>query len=127
MFGLESATGLLNEPNTIVFFMLFVVFMVLAYKVVKLLMRAAMIAAIAGAFPVIANVFFGLPFEISIGNIIRFAMLGAEVYFTYHLLESIGKVAELITKPFNRNKNVRTIEKVIIMEKDKDKNGKKES
>jgi hypothetical protein len=125
MFGLESMTGLLGEPNTIIFFILFFIFILLAYKVVKLLIRAAVIAAVAGMFPVVANVFLGLPFEISIGNIIRFAMLGTEVYFTYHLLVSIGKVAEFITKPFNRGKNVKTIEKVIIMEK-KDKDGKKE-
>jgi hypothetical protein len=125
MFGLESISGLLGEPNTIIFFMLFIVFMLLAYKVVKLLMRAAIIAAIAGAFPVVANVFFGMPFEISIGNIIRFAMLGTEVYFTYHMLVSIGKIAEFITRPFGRG-GAKKVEKIIIVEKDKDKDGKKE-
>ena len=125
MFGLESITGLLGEPNTIIFFMLFFVFILLAYKVVKLLVRAAIIAAIAGVFPIVANVFLGLPVEISLGNMIRFAMLGAEVYFMYHLLVSIGKVAEFITRPFNR-KGVKKVEKVIIVEKEKDKDGKKE-
>lgn len=131
MFGADSVLGgLLQEPNTIVFLGLLVVFVLLAYKVVKILIRAAMVAVAAGFFPIAANVFLGMPFEISLANFVRFAMLGAEVYFTYHLLTSIGKIAEFITKPFGgHGGKEKKVEKVIIVERekykdDKDKDGK---
>jgi hypothetical protein len=132
MAGADSILGgLLSEPNTMLFFALLIVFALLAYKVVKIMIRAAMIALAAGFLPIAANVFLGMPFEISLGNFIRFAMLGAEVYFTYHLLTSIGKIAEFITRPFGgHDGKEKKVEKVIIVEKEKykddkdDKNGK---
>lgn len=127
MVGADSILGgLLQEPNTLVFLGLLVVFVLLAYKVVKIMIRAAMVAVAAGLFPVVANVLLGTSFEISLGSFIRFAMLGAEVYFTYHLLTSIGKIAEFITRPFGGGKK-KKVEKVIIVEKEKykdDKSGK---
>jgi len=51
-------------------------------------------------------------------NIIWFAMTGVEIYFVYHLIVDIGKLAEIFMKPFRRGK-VKKVEKVIIMERDK--------
>jgi len=47
-------------------------------------------------------------------------MTGLEIFFVYHILVGIGKIAEFITKPFSKGKTKR-VEKVIIMEKRKDK------
>lgn len=126
MFGIETLLqGFMSEPNMIIFLGLFFVFILLAYKVVKIMVRALIIAVIAGLFPVFANMYLGYSFELSLATFISFALMGAEIYFVYHILVSIGRIAEFVMKPFGGGK-VRKVEKVIIMEKGKDKHGKKE-
>jgi hypothetical protein len=111
--------GLLSEPNLLLFFALFFIFIILAYKVVKLLVRALIVAVIAGLFPFFANMFLGMSIPITIGNVIWFSMTGVEIFFVYTILMSIGKIASIITSPFRGGK--KKVEKVIIMEKSKDK------
>ena len=126
MFGVESLfQGFLNEPNIIIFLGLFFVFILLAYKVVKILIRALIMAVIAGLFPVFANMYLGFSFELSLSTFLSFAIMGAEMFFVYHILVSIGTIAEFVMKPFG-GKKTKKVEKVIIMEKSKDKDGKKE-
>ena len=123
MFGIETLLqGFMSEPNMIIFLGLFFVFILLAYKVVKIMVRALIIAVIAGLFPVFANMYLGYSFELSLATFISFALMGAEIYFVYHILVSIGRIAEFVMKPFGGGK----VKKVIIMEKGKDKHGKKE-
>lgn len=126
MFGFEGfLTGLISEPNLIVFFGLFFLFMIVAYKVVKLLIRALIVAALAGFFPIFANMFLGMSLPVNFESLLWFAMTGVEIYFVYHILVSIGKIGEFLTKPFRKGK-VKKVEKVIIMEKRKDKDEKKD-
>ena len=126
MFGVETLLqGFMSEPNIVIFLGLFFVFILLAYKVVKILVRALIIAVIAGLFPVFANMYLGFSFDISLSTFISFAMMGAEIYFIYHILVSIGRIAEFVLKPFGGRK-VKKVEKIIIMEKGKDKHAKKE-
>ena len=124
----EFLTGplqnLLGQPSVWLFFLLFLVFILLAYRVLKLLMRAAFVAVIAGLFPVFGNMFLGLSIPVTLNSIIWFAMMGLEIYFVYHILVSIGKLAEIITKPFKRKKE--RVEKVIIREKEVENGRKKE-
>ena len=129
MFGLEGIvsgimTNFLQNPTTIIFLVLFFVFILLAYKVVKLLVRALIIAVLAAVFPVFSNMFLGTAFPITLDSMLWFAMTGAEIFFIYHILVSIGTIAEFVTKPFRRGK-AKKVEKVIIMEKKKDNDGKK--
>ncbi len=131
MFGLEVLgsegmfSGLIQEPMLIMFFGLLFLFMLVAYKVVKLLIRAMIVAVLAGLFPVFANMFLGMSIPVTIENIIWFSMTGLEIFFVYHILVSIGKIGEILAKPFRRGK-VKKVEKVIIVEKGKDKDGKKD-
>ncbi len=115
--------GILQQPSVWLFFLLFFLFILVAYKVVKILVRALLIAVIAGVFPIFANMFLGMAIPITLQNILWFAMTGVEIYFVYHILCGIGKIAELITKPFSRGKT-KKVEKIIIMEKGKDKHEK---
>ena len=124
MFGFEGMlTNIIQEPTVIIFLVLFFVFIILAYKVVKILIRALIVAAIATVFPVFSNMFLGTSFPITLDSLLWFAMTGAEIYFIYHILVSIGTIAEFVTKPFRKGK-VKKVEKVIIMEKRKDNDGK---
>lgn len=122
--GLSGMAGFLPQQNIWLFFLLFFLFIIIAYKVVKILIRAAIIAVISGFFPVFANMFLGMSIPITLQSILFFAMTGVEIFFVYHILVSIGKLAELITKPFSRGKT-KKVEKIIIMEKGKDKHEKK--
>ena len=126
MFGLEGIFGnLISGPNLIIFFGLFFLFLIVAYKVVKLLIRALIVAVIAGFFPVFANMFLGTSIPITLESILWFAMTGVEIFFVYTILVSIGKIADFISKPFRKGK-AKKVEKVIIMEKGKDKDEKKD-
>lgn len=124
MFGFEGMlTNMIQEPTVIIFLVLFFVFIILAYKVVKVLIRALIVAAIAAGFPIFSNMFLGTSFLITLDSLLWFAMTGAEIYFIYHILVSIGTIAEFVTKPFRKGK-VKKVEKVIIMEKRKDNDDK---
>ncbi|UCD03350.1 MAG: hypothetical protein JSV63_01805 [Candidatus Aenigmatarchaeota archaeon] len=126
MFGLEGILGgLIQEPNLIIFFGLFFLFMIIAYKVVKLLIRALIVAVLAGLFPVFANMFLGMSIPITFESIIWFAMTGVEIFFVYHILVGIGQIADFLLRPFRKDK-AKKVEKVIIMEKGKDKDEKKD-
>ena len=126
MFGLEGfLTGLISEPNLILFFGLFFLFMIVAYKVVKLLIRALIVAVLAGFFPIFANMFLGMSIPVNIESLLWFAMTGVEIFFVYHILVSIGKIGEFLTKPLRKGK-VKRVEKVIIMKEKKYKDGKKD-
>ena len=116
--------GILQQPSVWLFFLLFFLFILVAYKVVKILVRAVIIAVISGIFPFFANIFLGTSLPITFDNILWFAMTGVEIYFVYSILVSLGKLAEMLMKPFS-GKKVKKVEKVIIMEKGKGKHEKK--
>jgi len=125
MFGFEDLfTGMIQEPTLILFFGLFFLFILIAYKVVKLLVRALIVAVLAGFFPVFGNMVLGMSIPMTLDSIIWFAMTGVEIFFVYHIIVSIGQLGEIFMKPF-KGKKVKTVEKVIIVEKGKDKDEKK--
>ena len=130
MFGSFSGMlfdiGVINQPTIIIFFVLFFLFIIVAYKLVKMLMRAAIIAAISGAFPVFANIFLGMSIPITVQSLLWFAMTGVEIYFLYHILVDIGKIGRFLMKPFGRGRKTKVVEKVIIKERTKDRHGKED-
>jgi hypothetical protein len=69
--------------------------------------------------------FLGMSIPVNIESLIWFAMTGVEIFFVYHILVSIGKIGEFLTKPLRKGK-VKRVEKVIIMKEKKDKDGKKD-
>jgi len=119
----SALAGVLQQPNLFVFFILFFLFILVAYKAVKVLVRGLIIAVIAGLFPIFANMFLGTSIPTTPQNLLWFAITGAEIYFVYYILVSIGALAELIMRPFKREKT-KKVEKIIIMEKEKDKHEK---
>lgn len=117
--------GALQQPSLLLFFLLFFLFIIVAYKVVKMLVRALAIAVISGLFPIFANMFFGMSIPIDIPNVLWFAMTGVEIYFVYQILCGIGTIAEFFMKLFRRGGG-KKVEKIIIMEKHKDKDEKED-
>ena len=115
---------MIQEPTLILFFGLFFLFILIAYKVVKLLVRALIVAVLAGFFPVFGNMVLCMSIPITLDSIIWFAMTGVEIFFVYHIIVSIGQLGEIFMKPF-KGKKVKTVEKVIIVEKGKNKDEKK--
>jgi hypothetical protein len=121
---LSEVFGIFQLPSMWLFFLLFFLFILVAYKVVKFLIRALIIAVVAGVFPIFANRFLGMAIPITLQNVVWFAITGVEIYFVYVILCSIGKLAEIVMKPFS-GKKTKKVEKIIIMEKGKDKYEKK--
>jgi len=125
MFDLTGGflTEIIQEPMLWLFFIFFFLFIIVAYRVVKMLTRALIIAAISGFFPIFANFILGMPIPVTLENIFWFAITGTEIYFVYHILVGFGKIAEFFNKLFSRGKE-KKVEKVIIVEKSKDKDEK---
>jgi hypothetical protein len=90
-----------------------------------MIVKALIIAVIAGIFPVFANMFLGMAIPITVSNVLWYAMTGVEIYFVYQILCGIGTIAEFFMKLFRRGGG-KKVEKIIIMEKHKDKDEKED-
>ena len=68
-------------------FLVFIVFLVVAYYVFHVIKNSLIIAVISMAFPFLSNAFLGTSLPISISSIFQFAAAGMGVYLLYELLK----------------------------------------
>lgn len=91
--------------QTALLFAVFLVFVVLAYKTVKLVTKVAMVGIVAALFPVAAK-FMGLPVELTIQSIAFFAFTGMLLYvlFTFSKLamSAVEIAAKAVAWPFRQ-------------------------
>jgi len=92
--------GGLGDQSVIIFFALFIVFTIIAYKLVKFLFKAFMIGLVAALFPVVGNMVFGLGIEISLYNMVWFALTGIALFVGYSAVRMGWKFVRLIFSPF---------------------------
>ena len=90
---------LLAEQSVLVFFVIFIIFIIIAYKLVKFLFKAFIVGLVAAMFPVVGNLFLGLDIVINLYNIIWFAGTGILLFIFYYMLKTGWKVLKIITKP----------------------------
>ena len=90
---------LLAEQNILIFFIFFIIFIAISYKLVKFLFRAFIIGLVAAIFPIIGTLFLGLSIEINIFNIIWFAVTGVGLYLVYTVIKSGWKAVKVVTSP----------------------------
>jgi hypothetical protein len=99
------------QGDLIVFFLIFVIFIVIAYKLFKFIAKAAIIGLVAALFPVVGNYFLGLNIPITLGNIIWFAVTGIGLFVAYSIIRTGWRISKVITKPikwiFKRKKKKR--------------------
>lgn len=89
----------LGEQSVLIFFVIFVIFIVVAYKLAKFLFKALMVGLVAGMFPVIGSMFLGLEIEITLFNIIWFAVTGVGLFVLYSLLKLAWRLLKAATAP----------------------------
>lgn len=89
----------LQQANSILLFIVFFVFLILAYKLFQTVIKALIIGVIAAAFPFVANM-FGFSIPITLSNILWFAIFGVILYFAYAFISGGVKIIKIIFSPF---------------------------
>lgn len=83
---------------------LFLIFVYLVYKGVKLLLRYLAISSISALFPVIMILLFGIDWPLNLGTILFFIYLGILGYTIYLSLSIIESLVKSISKLFSGGK-----------------------
>lgn len=103
----------LGDQNVLLFFAVFIVFTIVAYKLVKFLFKTFMIGLVAAMFPVVGNMVLGLSIEISLYNMIWFAATGMGLFIIYSAVRTGWKTLKLVFSPLRllRRKKGAAVEK----------------
>jgi len=113
-------TGLfagIMEMNIILIFALVLIFVVLAYKVVKIVMKAVLFGIIGAICPFFLNYIGIMAIPITLTNILSFALLGMLAYIFYAMLSGGVKTLKMVTSPFRSLFRRKEKEKIIIRER----------
>jgi tellurite resistance protein TehA-like permease len=113
---LEFLRGL-TQVNTVLLLGVFLVFIVLAYKIFQALIKAFIVGVIAATFPVVASL-MGMNVPLTISNVIWFAILGVVAYLLYATISGGAKIIGLVLRPFRGLFTKKPVQKVIIREKE---------
>ncbi len=92
----------LGQSEIIIFFAVFVIFIIIAYKLVKFAFKAFIIGLAAALFPIFGNFFLDLSIEITLFNIFWFALTGIGLFILYSIIKTGWKFLKAITWPFRR-------------------------
>ena len=109
--------GSITQMNPVLLGVIFLFFIVIAYKVFQALIKAFIVGVIAASFPIVANL-FGLDVPLTFYSVMWFALFGVAAFMLYATISGGAKIAGFAMKPFGvmfRKKNVKTI---IIKEKE---------
>jgi hypothetical protein len=99
---LELLTQLISqiqEMNSILLIMVFLIFLILAYKLFQTVVKALIVGVIAAAFPFVANL-FGLNVPVTLSSILWFAIFGVILYFAYAFISGGVKIIKTVLSPF---------------------------
>lgn len=107
----------LSQVNTALLMVVFVVFIVLAYKVFQALIKAFIVGVIAASFPIVANL-MGMNVPLTISSVVWFAILGVTAFLMYATITGGIKIVRFAMKPFNRMFSRKPVQKIIIREKE---------
>lgn len=72
-----------GEQSVWLFFAVFIIFTIIAYKLVKFVFKTFMIGLVAALFPVFANLFFGWGIPINLSSMLWFAFTGMGFFILY--------------------------------------------
>lgn len=88
--------GFLSQLDLIYLFILFVVFIVIAYKLMVIAARAFVVAVVASLFPLFLNRVLGLAVEVSLSSMLFWALIGVGLYLAYELISFLYKTSKVI-------------------------------
>lgn len=89
----------LIDLHPAVLFLLFALFLVIAYKLVKTVLAIVLVAAVGAAFPLVLTV-VGIDTSLSLQSSLWFALFAVLLYIIYALLKGVGFIAKILTAPF---------------------------
>ena len=87
------------QGSTLTLLILFFFFVLLAFKVFKLIIRLAIFGLVGASFPLFSGV-LGLEIAVTLDNIVYFAVLAMTAYLAYYIIVNIGRIIKLLMKPF---------------------------
>ena len=129
---LDTVVGFLFDfvqVNSIFLIIAFVIFILIAYKVFRAIMKALIIALLAGIFPLVMY-FMGAYEPVSLWDMFQtmmwFSLAGVAIFFVYSTMSTAAKIIKAVIYPFRflfREKGKK--EKVIIRERVVEKEDKK--
>jgi len=121
------------DMNVILLFIGFVIFIIIAYKIFRVIMKALIFGLLGAAFPVAVNFLgadslFGISVALSLENIVFFAMIGIVVFIVYYLISGMMKVTNFVTSPFRggHKKDIRKELKKELEKREKEQEKEKE-
>jgi len=89
----------LGSQDVIIFFVIFLVFVFLAYKFVKFVFKTLMIGLVASVFPVFSNLFLEWDIPINLSSMIWFAVTGMGLFLLYSFIRIWWKGLKLAFAP----------------------------
>jgi len=111
----------LADQSVLLFFAIFVIFIIVAYKLFKFVFKAFLIGLVAAMFPVAGSLLFGLEIEITLFNILWFAVTGIGIFILYSIVKMGWKFLKLITSPVRWARRSGKHKKEVVVEKEKKK------
>lgn len=110
----------LADQSVLIFFAIFIIFIIVAYKLFKFVFKAFLVGLVAAMFPIAGNLLFGLEIEITLFNIIWFAVTGIGIFVLYSIVKMGWKFLKLITAPVRWARRS-SKKKEVVVEKEKKK------
>lgn len=96
----ESFMGFQTQP--IIYFVVFILFVYLAYRFLQLALKSVLIFAAAALFPIVANKFLGMSIPLNVGNVFSYATTGLFLYLLGRLLRTFSDILKAVTWPFRK-------------------------
>jgi len=96
--GKEVISQVLQMDVIMIFIILFI-FIIIAYKIFKYLMKAFITGMAFGFIPILAN-FLGFPVEISFAVIFQYMIFGILVFVAYSMIHTGLKIVGFVLSPF---------------------------
>ena len=108
----------LSQVNSFLLMAVFLLFIVLAYKVFQALIKAFIFVVISASFPIVANL-MGMSVPLTISSIVWFAILGVTAYLLYASVTGGARIMRMAMRPFRGMFTKKPVQKIIIREKEK--------
>ena len=108
----------LSQMNTVLLMGVFLIFIILAYKVFQALIKAFIVGVIAATFPIVANL-MGMDVPLTINSIVWFAIFGVTGFLLYATISGGVKMVRMVMRPFRGLFKKKPVERIIIREKEK--------
>ncbi len=131
--AIAEALGQFMQPQIILLFVGFFIFIIIAYKIFRVVTKALLIGLIGAAFPVVVNFLgfsslFGVEIGLNFQNIIFFALIGIVAFIVYYIISGIMKVTKVVISPFrggDKGKIRKEVRKELEKEKKKEEQARK--